>query len=110
MTPTPDELAPSPPGVEVCSCDEALALRAEVARLNEALAAAEREETQGIADYLALQDERDRQVVRAEASEFARRTAEAATARLRARVAFALVNDESTEDLAARIREVILRG
>lgn len=34
----PDELAPSPPGVEVCSCDESLALRAELAAARAQLA------------------------------------------------------------------------
>lgn len=33
MTPAPAELAPSPPGVEVCACDESIALRRELARL-----------------------------------------------------------------------------
>jgi hypothetical protein len=37
LAPTPDYQGGLPPDVEPCSCDEALALRAEVARLNEAL-------------------------------------------------------------------------
>lgn len=39
--PSPEYASELPPAVEICSCDEALALRAEVARLTEALAAAE---------------------------------------------------------------------
>lgn len=41
--PAPDYASELPAAVEVCSCEEALALRAEVARLTEALAAAERD-------------------------------------------------------------------
>lgn len=35
----PGELAPSPKGVEVCSCDEAIALRRELARLQRTMRA-----------------------------------------------------------------------
>jgi hypothetical protein len=41
--PAPDYASGLPPDVEVCGCDEALALRAEVTRLTGALAAAEPE-------------------------------------------------------------------
>lgn len=43
------ELAPSPPGVEICSCDEALALRAELGATR-ARAAAERALAEACAD------------------------------------------------------------
>jgi hypothetical protein len=43
-------LAPSPPGVEVCSCAEALALRAELARVMERLAERERLAADIVAD------------------------------------------------------------